>query len=119
MLELISLVCAIALAIWTPIEVDKVIGGWVNKRFKGNQAGFLKAYRKQLTFMRGFGLFFVVAMGAIAVIEFADAGDGLRGGVKAGAAVIWGAVAFVAHRGREKLDAAIAAGRVPAPAAAA
>jgi len=115
-LELIALVCAIAVAIWTPQEVTKVIGGWVNKRFKGDQAAFLVAYRKQLNFMRIFGMIACVAMTAIAVIEFADAGDTLRGGLKIVAAIIWGVVALVAHRGRDRLDAAMAAGRIPAPA---
>ena len=113
MLELISLICALVLVVWTPQEVNKVLGGWVNKRFKGDHAAFLKAYRKQLSVMRGAGMAFVVAMLAIAALEFADEGDATRGAVKLVAAVIWGGVAIVSHRARQKLDAAIAAGSIP------
>jgi hypothetical protein len=94
------------------METDKVIGGWVNKRFKGDHAAFLAAYRKQLGFMRGFGIVLVFGMGAIAFIEFND-GDEANAAVKAGSAVIWGAVALVANHCRNKLDAARAAGRIP------
>lgn len=112
MLEIIALVCAIAAAIWTPMETDKVIGGWVNKRFKGDHAAFLAAYRKQLTFMRVFGIILVVGMGAFAFIEFND-GDEANAAVKAASAVVWGAVALVANHCRNKLDAAKAAGKIP------
>ena len=112
MLEIIALVCAVAVAIWTPMETDKVIGGWVNKRFKGDHAAFLVAYRKQLGFMRGAGLVFLAGLGAFAIVEFSD-GDAASGAVKAASAAIWGAVTLVANHCRNKLDAARAAGRIP------
>jgi len=112
MLEIVALVCAIAAAIWTPMETDKVIGGWVNKRFKGDHAAFLAAYRKQLGFMRLFGIILVVGMGAFAAVEFSD-GNEANAAVKAGSAAVWGAVALVANHCRNKLDAAQAAGRIP------
>ena len=112
MLEIIALVCAVAAAIWTPMETDKVIGGWVNKRFKGDHAAFLAAYRKQLGFMRLFGIILVVGMGAFAAVEFSDGND-VNAAVKAASAVVWGAVALVANHCRNKLDAAQAAGRIP------
>ena len=79
MLEIISLVCAIALWFWMPSETSKVIGGWVNKRFKGDHAAFLRAHRKQLSFMFGFGIAIAIAMAVIAALEFAENDQPLRG----------------------------------------
>ncbi len=112
MLEIIALVCAIAAAIWTPMETDKVIGGWVNKRFKGDHVAFVAAYRKQLGFMRLFGIILVFGLGAFAAVEFSD-GNETNAAVKAASAVVWGAVALVANHCRRKLDAAQAAGKIP------
>ncbi len=113
MLEIVALVCAIAATIWTPMETTKVIGGWVNKRFKGDHAAFLKAYRKQLGFLRIAGLVLFVLMGAFAVYSFVDEHDALRGGIKAFSAVVWGAAGLVGMSSRNRLDAAMAAGQIP------
>lgn len=114
MLEIISLVCAIALCFWMPSETRKVLGGWMNPRFKGDHAAFLKAHRKQLSLMFGFGVAIGIAMAVIAAIEFAENEDRLRGAVKLGIAVVWSAVALVSHRLRARFDAAMAAGTIPA-----
>lgn len=113
MLEIISLVCAIALWFWMPSETSKVIGGWVNKRFKGDHAAFLKAHRKQLSFMFGFGIAIGIAMAGIGAIEFAENDEPLRGWVKVGIAAAWAVLAVIAHRMRAQLDAAMAEGRIP------
>ncbi len=43
MLELISIVAALALCILIPIEVGEIRGGWVRQSFAGDQARFLAA----------------------------------------------------------------------------
>jgi hypothetical protein len=113
MLEIISLVCAIALWFWMPSETAKVIGGWVNKRFKGDHAAFLKAHRKQLSLMFGFGIVIGIAMAGIAAMEFTENDEPLRGWVKIGIAAAWAVLAVIAQRLRAQLDAAIAADRIP------
>ena len=96
-----------------PAETRKVLGGRVNPRFKGDHAAFLKAHRKQLSLMFGFGVAIGIAMAVIAAIEFAENDDPLRGAVKLGIAVVWAAVALVSHRLRARFDAAVAAGSIP------
>jgi hypothetical protein len=113
MLEIISLVCAIALWFWMPSETNKVIGGWVNKRFKGTHAEFVKAHRKQLSFMFGFGIVIGIAMLGIAAVEFTENDVPWNGWVKVGIAVAWGVLAVIAQRMRAALDRAIAEGRIP------
>jgi len=110
---MISFICAIGLWFWMPAESKKVRGGWVNKRFKGDHAAFLRAHRKQLSVMFGFGIAIGIAMLVIAGIEFGENDDPLRGGVKLGIAVAWGVLAAIAHRSRAKLDAAMASGSIP------
>lgn len=102
MLELIALLAAVGLCIWTPIETRKVRNGWVRKKFKGTPAEFVTAYRRQL-------MVFVWVGG---VLGLANIGLGLTMGqddpgyiVKIVAGVIWliaGAVSFVSRR---QLDA--------------
>lgn len=113
MLELIALICALLLIGWIPTEASKVINGWVNKRFKGDHAAFLKAYRKQLTFLVWAGPVFFVLMGGIALVAFSDGGDTLNGVIKLVSAVAWAIDGWVAHLWRGKLDAAIASGSIP------
>jgi len=113
MLEIISFVCAIALWFWMPAESKKVLGGWVNKRFKGDHAAFLRAHRKQLSFMFGFGIAIGIAMAVIAGITFSEESDPMRGWVKVGIAVAWAVLAVIAYRTRARFDAAMAAGTIP------
>jgi hypothetical protein len=114
MLEIISLVCAVALCFWMPAESRKVLGGWKNPRFKGDHAAFLKAHRKQLSLMLGFGIAIGIAMVVIAAITYFEDEDAARAAVKLAIAVVWAAVALVSHRLRARFDAAVAAGSIPA-----
>jgi hypothetical protein len=48
MLEIVILICAIAAAVYTPIEAKKVHDGWVRPKFKGTPEEFRAKYVKQL-----------------------------------------------------------------------
>jgi hypothetical protein len=48
MLEIVILICAIAAAVYTPIEAKKVHDGWVRPKFKGTPEEFRARYVKQL-----------------------------------------------------------------------
>jgi len=91
MLELISLLCALLICVLTPIEVIRIRGGWVRKRFAGDRDKFLAAYRKQLTVLTVLGLVF----GAIWLVLGALETHGAEALVKFVGAAIWLAVAII------------------------
>lgn len=102
MLELIALICAAVLIVWTPIEARKVAGGWVRKRHKGTPEQFRVQYRRQLTLFLWLGL----------VLGLANIGLGLlleenatRSMVKLVIGVVWLGVAVSAFLGRRTVDA--------------
>ena len=51
MLELISIICSLAICILTPIEVHKIRAGRVRKGFAGDRAKHIAAFDKQLTWL--------------------------------------------------------------------
>lgn len=56
MLELIALIAALAVCVWTPIEARKVRDGWMRKNFQGTREEFVTKYRRQLTVIGWVGL---------------------------------------------------------------
>ncbi|TXL71460.1 hypothetical protein FHP25_29980 [Vineibacter terrae] len=100
MLELIALVAAVVVCIWTPIETRKVRGGWMRKNFKGDHAEFVAKYRRQLTVMSWIGL--VLGVLNIALGLVADGTAGLV--VKLVAGAIWIAAGIVSMTSRRILD---------------
>ena len=97
MIELIGIICSLAICILTPIEVGKIRNGWVRKKFAGDRAKFLTAYRAQLKMLTVLGLFFGVLFIGLAFLE-TEPGEPI---VKLVAAVIWfavSAITFVARR---------------------
>jgi hypothetical protein len=103
MLELIALVCAAILVVWTPIEARKVAGGWVRKRHKGTPEVFRAAYRKQLTLFFWLGL--VLGLGNIA-LAFAFDDEPTRSTVKLVAGALWLGVSASAFYSRRIVDGA-------------
>src|SRR5262249_17160214 len=99
MIELIGIVCSLAICILTPIEVNKIRGGWVRKKFAGDRAKFLTAYRAQLKMLTILGLVFGIPFIGLALAE-SEPG---KPTVKLVAAVIWFAVAAITFVGRRKL----------------
>jgi hypothetical protein len=69
MIELISILCSLLICIITPIEVNKIRGGWVNKRFENNREKFLEVYRKQLRMLTWLGVGFGTLTLALVLIE--------------------------------------------------
>ena len=70
MLELIAIVAGLAVCVMLPIEMGKIRKGWVHKKFAGDRAKFLAAYRKQTRAMMWLGLFFGVAgIGLAALVD--------------------------------------------------
>jgi hypothetical protein len=103
MLELIALVCGLALIVWQPIEARKVAGGWVRKRHKGTPEEFRANYRRQLTLFMWLGVGIGVAnLGIAGVME----NDPTRQTVRLVTAAIWFGVAVSAVVARRILDAA-------------
>ena len=97
MLELISIICSLAICILTPIEVHKIRAGRVRKGFAGDRAKHIAAFDKQLTWLIWVGLIFGLLTLGLAFIEKRP-GEAV---VKIVAAIIWFAVAcitFIAHR---------------------
>jgi hypothetical protein len=91
MVELISIICSLAICIITPIEVGKIRAGWVRAKFAGDREKFLAAYRKQLTMLTWVGVGFGVLSFGLAFIE-AEPGEST---VKVIAGVVWLVVACV------------------------
>ena len=97
MLELISIICSLAICILTPIEVYKIRAGRVRKGFAGDRAKYVAAFDRQLTGLIWVGLAFGILTLGLAFIEKRP-GEAV---VKIVAAIIWFAVAcitFIAHR---------------------
>lgn len=103
MLELVALVCALALIVWTPIEARKVAGGWVRARHKGTPEEFRLGYRRQLTVLIWVGV--VIGAGNILLSPLVDA-DRARSLVRLVMGVLWLGVSVAAVFGRRILDAA-------------
>jgi len=101
MLELIALICAAALIVWTPIEARKVAGGWVRRRHKGTPEEFRAQYRRQL------GLFIWLGIG-IGAVNFALGlwlePDAARRMVRFVTGGLWLGVSVSALVGRRILD---------------
>ncbi len=100
MLELIALLAAVVVCIWTPIETRKVRGGWMRKNFKGGHAEFVAKYRRQLTVMGWIGL--VLGVLNLGLGLLADGTTGLV--VKLVAGAIWIAAGVVSMASRRLLD---------------
>jgi len=101
MLELISIIAALAICVLTPIEVRRIRGGWVRKQFAGDRAKFLAAYRRQLTLLTWLGVVFGVLGIGMALIE-TKPGEAT---VKSVAAIIWFTVAGISFVSRRMLPA--------------
>src|SRR5262245_61162891 len=99
MIELIGIICSLAICILTPIEVGKIRAGWVRKKFAGDRAKFLTAYRAQLKLLSWLGLVFGLLFIGLAFAE-TEPGEPV---VKLVAAVIWFAVSGITFVGRRKL----------------
>ncbi|CAH0262065.1 hypothetical protein [Roseomonas sp. CECT 9278] len=102
MLELVAMVCAAVLVVWTPIEARKVAGGWVRKRHKGTPAEFRAAYRKQLALFFWMGI--VLGLGNLG-LAFAFDDEPARGTVKLVAGALWLGVSVSAFISRRIVDA--------------
>jgi hypothetical protein len=96
MIELISIVCSLAICILTPIEVARIRRGWVRPKFAGDREKFLTAYRRQLTLLTWLGIVFGALSVGLAFIEI-HPGEGT---VKFIAAAIWLAVACISFVSR-------------------
>jgi hypothetical protein len=101
MIELISILCSLVICIGTPIEVNRIRGGWVAKKFDGDRERFLAAYRKQLNMLVSLGVVFGCVNLLLALIEDSP-GERV---VKFVAAAIWFAAAAISHVSRRGLPA--------------
>ena len=99
MIELISIICSLAICILTPIEVAKIRRGWVRKKFEGDREKFLVVYRSQLNLMTWLGIVFGFLSVGLAFIE--DHSGELT--VKLVAGAIWFAVAVISIVSRRAL----------------
>lgn len=99
MIELISILCSLMICILTPIEVGRIRGGWVNKKFENDRPKFLAAYHRQLAMLTWVGAGFGVLTFAMIAIE-ANPGERI---VKAVAGAIWLVVAAICYVYRRKL----------------
>jgi hypothetical protein len=99
MLELIAILCALVVCVLTPFEVRRIRRGYVHKKFAGDRAKYIAAYRKQLTM-----LIFAGAIFGVLGIVFASLEDGPGGAtVRIVAAVIWFAVSAICFISRRML----------------
>ena len=99
MIELISILCSLAICILTPIEMTRIRAGWVAKKFGGDRERFLAAYRKQLDMLVSVGVVFGALNLLLALIE-ANPGERV---VKFVAAAIWFVAAGISHASRRGL----------------
>ncbi|RJF87362.1 hypothetical protein D3874_10275 [Oleomonas cavernae] len=103
MLEIIQIICSIALIIITPIETGKVVKGWVRPRFKGDPSTFRASFRKQLTVFIWLGaVFFVLQL----LLGFMDPGDGTNLVVKVVIGLLWAGVGITGFVSRRRIDQA-------------
>lgn len=97
MLELITLLAALVLCVWTPIEARKVRSGWMRKNFKGGHAEFVAKYRHQLAVMGWVGLalgILNIGLGALAANEASLVVKLVVGGLW----IVGGVVSFASRR---------------------
>lgn len=106
MLELIAIIAAIAICILTPYEVNKIRRGWVHKKFAGDRAKHIAAYRKQLTILICMGAVF----GVLGIVFAAIATRPEEITVKIVTAVIWFAVSGICFVSRRRLPSEPTAG---------
>jgi hypothetical protein len=99
MLELIAIIAALVICVLTPFEVRRIRGGWVHKKFAGDRAKYIVAYRKQLTILIYMGAVFGV-LGIVFAAIATRPGDTT---VKIIAAVIWFAVSAICFFSRRML----------------
>lgn len=99
MLELIAIVAALAVCILTPFEVRRIRRGWVHKKFAGDRAKYIAAYRKQLTILIFTGALF----GVLGIVLASIATRPGETAVKIVAAVIWFAVSLTCFISRRML----------------
>jgi len=100
MLELIALVAALVICVWTPIETRKVRDGWMRKNFKGTREEFVTKYRRQLTVIGWVGLVLGALNLVIALIAASEPGVI----VKLIAGIIWLAAGGISLWSRRILD---------------
>jgi hypothetical protein len=99
MIELISILCSLMICVLTPIEVGRIRGGWVNKKFENDRPKFLAAYSRQLAMLTWVGVGFgVLTLGLVAIEH--NPGERI---VKMVAGVIWLAVAAICFIYRKRL----------------
>ncbi len=103
MLELIALIGAVILIVWTPIEARRVAGGWVRPKHKGTPEAFRRQYRRQLSVLIWIGV--VLGLGNLGLAALPDQDDARRM-VKVVIGVLWLGVAISAGVSRRRLDAA-------------
>jgi len=106
MIELISIICSLAICILTPIEVGRIRSGWVREKFKGDRDKFIAAYHKQLALLTWVGIGFGFLSIGLSFIEM-HPGEGT---VKIIAGIIWFAVAGVCAVSKRMLPGAATAG---------
>jgi hypothetical protein len=99
MIELISILCSLMICVLTPIEVGRIRGGWVNKKFENDRPKFLAAYNRQLAMLTWVGLGFGVMTFGLIAIE-SNPGERIVKGV---AGAIWLAVAVICYIYRRRL----------------
>lgn len=106
MLELIAILCALAVCVLTPFEVRRIRGGYVHKKYAGDRAKYIAAYRKQLTMLIIMGAIFGVLGLVFAAVEDRPGGAAVR----IVAAVIWFAVSAICFFSRRMLPSESATG---------
>lgn len=106
MLELIALLAALAICIWTPIEARKVRAGWMRKSFKGSHAEFVAKYRQQLAVIGWVGLVLGIGNLSLGLLGMEDMA---RQAVKLLAGVIWLAASGISILTRRRLPPPVAA----------
>ena len=106
MIELISIICSLAICILTPIEVSRIRSGWIRAKFKGDREQFIAAYHKQLAMLTWVGVGFGILSIGLSFIEM-HPGEGT---VKIIAGIIWFAVAGICAVSNRMLPGAAAAG---------
>lgn len=105
MLELIALIAAAIMIVWTPIETRKVAAGWVRAKHKGTPEEFRRQYRRQLTLFLWLGA--VLGLGNLGLTALPDQDDARRI-VRVVIGLLWIGVAISAGLSRRHLDAATA-----------
>jgi hypothetical protein len=99
MLEIISILCSLIICIVTPIEVNRIRNGKINKKFANDPQKFLDIYRKQLRML----IFVGLGLGTLTfIMSFLEENPGERV-FKLVAGAIWLAVAGICFVSRGRL----------------